>query len=96
MIDKKEIFIFDFDNTIIESLPLCFSCFRIVFEKYKNIKMSDSDIESLFGGSEEDIIRSHVEENMLMKQSNYFTFFMKIYTIILLFKIKYLKILLCY
>lgn len=62
MIDKKEIFIFDFDNTIIESLPLCFSCFRIVFEKYKNIKMSDSDIESLFGGSEEDIIRSHVEE----------------------------------
>ena len=62
MIDKKEIFIFDFDNTIIESLPLCFSCFRIVFEKYKNIKMNDSDIESLFGGSEEDIIRSHVEE----------------------------------
>lgn len=47
MIDKKEIFIFDFDNAIIESLPLCFSCFRIVFEKYKNIKMSDSDIESL-------------------------------------------------
>ena len=51
MIDKKKYLFFDFDNTIIESLPLCFSCFRIVFEKYKNIKMNDSDIESLFGGS---------------------------------------------
>lgn len=96
MIDKKEIFIFDFDNTIIESLPLCFSCFRIVFEKYKNIKMSDSDIESLFGGSEEDIIRSHVEEKYADEAVELFYILMKIYTIILLFKIKYLKILLCY
>ena len=62
MIDKKEIFIFDFDNTIAKTLPLCFSCFRIVFEKYKNVRMSDSEIELLFGGSEESIIRDFVAE----------------------------------
>lgn len=62
MIDKKKVFIFDFDNTIIESLPLCFTCFRIVFEKYKKITMSDREIESFFGGSEESIIKEIVDE----------------------------------
>lgn len=62
MIDRKKIIIFDFDNTIIESLPLCFTCFRIVFEKFRNISMSDLEIETFFGGSEEGIIKKIVGE----------------------------------
>ncbi|MBJ6746593.1 HAD-IA family hydrolase [Streptococcus sp. 121] len=44
-------------------MPLCFKCFQLVFEQYCGIQMDESDIEKLFGGSEEDIIRKVVGED---------------------------------
>lgn len=65
---NKKIYIFDFDDTIVNSLPLCFECFRIVFFTYNNQILRDSEIEKMFGSSEEVIIeknirnKNHIEE----------------------------------
>lgn len=62
---NKKIYIFDFDDTIVNSLPLCFECFRIVFFTYNNEILSDNEIEQMFGSSEETII----EQNILNKNN---------------------------
>ncbi|ANY69324.1 hypothetical protein BBD42_24685 [Paenibacillus sp. BIHB 4019] len=66
LLDQYDIFIFDFDGTIADTLPLCFESFRQVFGKYNGVLLSDKEIESWFGPSEVGIIKNNLtqQENL--------------------------------
>lgn len=55
--EQKTTYIFDFDGTLADTLPLCFDCFRKVFKHFNNIEMTDEEIVQSFGPSEETIIK---------------------------------------
>lgn len=74
-ISKKEVIIFDFDGTIADTLPLCFETFRKTFSHFNNEILSDKQIELLFGGSEESIIRKRLagkEEEIISEAIEYY------------------------
>lgn len=48
--------IFDLDGTLGNTLPICFTAFRCVFEKFLGRHYTDGEITALFGPSEEGII----------------------------------------
>lgn len=60
-LDRYNTFIFDFDGTIADTLPLCFDSFRQVFLTFNNEEMSDDNIESWFGPSEIGIIENNLK-----------------------------------
>jgi len=60
---QKTTYIFDFDGTLADTLPLCFDCFRKVFKQFNNIEMTNKEIVKSFGPSEERII----EKNLINK-----------------------------
>ncbi|GAK13167.1 HAD family hydrolase [Geomicrobium sp. JCM 19039] len=53
-------FIFDFDGTLANTLPLCFDCFRRVFKKFDNRDITNDEIIGMFGPTEVDILRKHL------------------------------------
>lgn len=57
------LYIFDFDGTLADTLPLCLACFRIVCHVYLGTNLTDGEIRSYFGPSEEKIIRNLVRDN---------------------------------
>lgn len=59
---EKKCYIFDFDNTLVKSLPLCFTCFRIVFRQYVGEIVPVETIEAHFGPSEAQIVRNYLRE----------------------------------
>lgn len=64
----KTHYIFDFDGTLADTLPLAFMCFRETFLKFNNELLSNAQIEALFGGSEQTIIEHRVRGNIKTKQ----------------------------
>ncbi|QIW16493.1 hypothetical protein A4G20_09170 [Pasteurellaceae bacterium RH1A] len=64
----KTLYIFDFDGTLADTLPLCFMCFRETFLKYKGELLTNAQIEAHFGGSEVEIIEKIVGGSEATKQ----------------------------
>jgi phosphoglycolate phosphatase-like HAD superfamily hydrolase len=54
--------IFDFDGTLGNTLPICFSAFRIVLKEFLGRDFTDSEIENYFGPDEEGIFRQLVPD----------------------------------
>lgn len=52
--------IFDLDGTLANTLPVCLTAFREVFIKYLNRNLTDGEIASYFGVSEEGILQQVV------------------------------------
>jgi pyrophosphatase PpaX len=48
--------LFDFDGTLVDTLPLSFQAFQFVFKKYDNREISKDELISMFGPTEDDII----------------------------------------
>lgn len=63
MIDLKgyTTFVFDFDGTLADTLPICFESFRRVFRKYNQEELADDEIEARFGPSETGVIQNYVK-----------------------------------
>ncbi|MFY8331167.1 HAD family hydrolase [Vagococcus carniphilus] len=68
-LDRYDTFIFDFDGTIADTLPLCFDSFRQVFLTFNNEEMSDDNIESWFGPSEIGIIENNLKNKADSKRA---------------------------
>ena len=49
--------IFDLDGTLGDTLPVCFTAFRITFRHYLNRHYSDKQIRAMFGPTEEGIFQ---------------------------------------
>mgnify|MGYP001183593933 CR=1 FL=1 len=58
--DKYDLFIFDFDGTIANTLPLYFESFRKVISSFNNEDFDDSEIESWFGPNEVGILKERL------------------------------------
>lgn len=54
--------IFDFDGTLLDSLPVCYHGFRSAFLKFLGKEYSDREIDLMFGPSEEGIIKRMVPD----------------------------------
>ncbi len=54
--------IFDLDGTLGDTLPVCFAAYRTAFQEFTGNILSDREITSLFGASEEGIIRKLVAD----------------------------------
>jgi phosphoglycolate phosphatase/pyrophosphatase PpaX len=52
--------LFDFDGTLADTLPLIFKAMIHVFKNYDNKELSNEHIVSMFGPTEEKIIRKHL------------------------------------
>lgn len=52
--------LFDFDGTLADTLPIAFYAFRAVFQQYEGKVMSDDEIVSTFGPTEEEIIQRNL------------------------------------
>jgi HAD superfamily hydrolase (TIGR01509 family) len=48
--------LFDFDGTLVDTLPLSFTAFNSVFKKYNNRDVSTDEIVAMFGPTEDEII----------------------------------------
>lgn len=48
LLKRYNTFIFDFDGTLADTLPICFESFRQVFIKYNGVSLSNQTIESWF------------------------------------------------
>lgn len=57
---KIKAIIFDFDGTLADTLPVCFSAFQAVFRKFDNRELTPEDIKAMFGPSETGIIRKNL------------------------------------
>ncbi|MEK3980875.1 HAD family hydrolase [Psychrobacillus sp. FSL K6-2836] len=53
-------FIFDFDGTLANTLPICFYAFQNVFKEFDHKDLSSEDIKDMFGPSETGIIRNNL------------------------------------
>ncbi|MBC2595504.1 HAD hydrolase-like protein [Ruficoccus amylovorans] len=56
-------FLFDFDGTLADTLPLCISAFREAIEPLAGRKLSDADIIETFGPSEEGTIAALIPDH---------------------------------
>jgi pyrophosphatase PpaX len=57
---KIKAIIFDFDGTLADTLPVCFSAFQAVFRKFDNRELTPEEIKAMFGPSETGIIRRNL------------------------------------
>jgi HAD superfamily hydrolase (TIGR01549 family) len=48
--------LFDFDGTLVDTLPLSFIAFKSIFKKYDNRVVSTDELVAMFGPTEDDII----------------------------------------
>jgi len=56
----KKTVLFDFDGTIADTLPFCFTAFRSTFSTFLQKEYSDENIVSLFGPTEIEMIRAEI------------------------------------
>ncbi|WP_134687141.1 HAD family hydrolase [Brevibacillus migulae] len=56
----KKTVLFDFDGTIADTLPFCFTAFRSTFSAFLQKEYSDESIVSLFGPTEIEMIRAEI------------------------------------
>lgn len=58
---KTKAILFDFDGTLADTLPVCFSSFEGVFRDFDNREVTREEIKSMFGPSETGIIRENLK-----------------------------------
>jgi HAD superfamily hydrolase (TIGR01549 family) len=51
-----KVVLFDFDGTLVDTLPLTFIAFKSIFKKYDNRDVSTNELVAMFGPTEDDII----------------------------------------
>ena len=68
-------FIFDIDGTLVSTNNLIFSSFNHVAKKYLNKLLSDEEIISLFGPTEDEILKDWMKENYHAARKDYFDFY---------------------
>src|SRR5690348_11948048 len=51
-----KVVLFDFDGTLVDTLPLSFRAFQSVFKKYDNRNVSTDELIAMFGPTEDGII----------------------------------------
>ncbi|GCF93118.1 phosphohydrolase [Enterococcus florum] len=61
-IDNYDLFIFDFDGTIANTLPLYFESFRKVLASFNQKEFDDQEIESWFGPNELGILKQRLKD----------------------------------
>ncbi|MGE7840880.1 HAD family hydrolase [Lysinibacillus sp. NPDC093712] len=54
--------VFDFDGTLANTLPICYSAFQKVFKDYDNKDLTSNEIKEMFGPSETGIIRNNLSD----------------------------------
>ncbi len=59
----KKTIVFDFDGTVADTLPVCFYAFQQVFYKFDGLDLSEEDILSMFGPTEEAIIEQNLRNH---------------------------------
>ncbi|MBJ6361091.1 HAD family hydrolase [Paenibacillus sp. GCM10012307] len=57
---QKQIFLFDFDGTLVDSLLLVYCSFQEVFKHFDKVDKTNEEIIALFGPSESEIIKQHL------------------------------------
>lgn len=57
---QKQIFLFDFDGTLVDSLLLVYHSFQEVFKQFDKVEKTNEEIIALFGPSESEIIKQHL------------------------------------
>ena len=67
--------IFDIDGTLTSTNELIFATFRHVTEKYLNKKVTDEEIISLFGPTEDVILKEFMNENYAEARKDYMDFY---------------------
>jgi len=67
--------IFDIDGTLTSTNELIFATFRHVTEKYLNKKVTDEEIISLFGPTEDVILKEFMKENYDEARKDYMDFY---------------------
>ncbi|MFA3783034.1 HAD family hydrolase [Melioribacteraceae bacterium 4301-Me] len=68
-------FIFDIDGTLTSTNELIFASFNHVAEKYLNKKFTNEEIISLFGPSEEVILKSWMKDYFEEAKKDYYNFY---------------------
>lgn len=68
-------FIFDVDGTLAQTNKLIFESFRHVAKKYLNKVVSDEEIISLFGPTEDVILKEWIKDDYEAARKDYFDFY---------------------
>ncbi|EHQ60356.1 NUDIX hydrolase N-terminal domain-containing protein [Paenibacillus dendritiformis] len=61
--------LFDFDGTLADTLPLSLHAFRLVFQTYDKRSLTDHDIMSMFGPTEEGILAANLRHKGFLPQA---------------------------
>jgi len=64
-----EAVLFDFDGTLADTLPLSFKAFNTVFKTYDNRDVTNEELISMFGPTEEEIIANHFRNEDFILQA---------------------------
>jgi len=72
---KFSTFIFDVDGTLAHTNKLIFESFRHVAKKYLNKEVSDEEIVSLFGPTENVILKEWMNDNYATAREDYYNFY---------------------
>lgn len=72
---KFSTFIFDVDGTLAHTNKLIFESFRHVAKKYLDKEVSDEEIISLFGPTEDVILKEWLNDNYEVARKDYFDFY---------------------
>jgi pyrophosphatase PpaX len=64
-----DVVLFDFDGTLADTLPLTFTAFKTVFKAYEGRDVSNEELISMFGPTEEQIIENNFENKDLVLQA---------------------------
>ena len=72
---KFSTFIFDVDGTLAHTNKLIFESFRHVAKKYLNKEVSDEEIVSLFGPTEDVILKEWMNDNYTTAREDYYNFY---------------------
>lgn len=67
--------IFDIDGTLAETHELIFASFNYVAEKYLSKRFTDEEIVSLFGPTEDVILKEWMKEDYEVARKDYFDFY---------------------
>ena len=70
-----EAIIFDLDGTLAETHELIFASFNHVTEKYLNKRMSNEEIVSYFGPTEDVILKEWMRDNYENARNDYYNFY---------------------
>lgn len=73
--NKFDAYIFDVDGTLASTNQLIFDSFNHIAEKYLKTRLTDEEIISLFGPTEEVIIKSWMRDDYESAERDYFDFY---------------------